>query len=201
MIRELLFISTVAFSATAFAQPKGGTPAQPAQPKAAEPAKDVAGPKDAVNFKPAELKWSPGPPSLPPGAEIVILSGDPKVEGPFTMRLRLPAKYKLPNHWHPAHEHVTVIEGTFFLGHGDTFDVKTMKELPVGSFAMMPPKHSHYAMTKKKTVIQVHAWGPWSINYINPADDPRNKPAAATTPTGTTPAGTTPATPAKPATK
>ena len=26
-----------------------------------------------------------------------------------------------------------------------------------------------------ETVIQVHGVGPWSIIYVNPADDPRNK--------------------------
>lgn len=170
MIRKLLFVSAVAVAvtATAFAQPKG-----------AEPAKEMPGPKDSVMHKPKEIKWAPAPPSVPAGAEIAVLSGDPKAEGPFVMRLRFPAKYKLPNHWHPAHEHVTVIEGALWLGHGETWDEKAMKELTPGSFAMMPPKHAHYVMTKKKTVIQVHAWGPWGINYINPADDPRTKAAPA----------------------
>ena len=171
MIRSLLLIASLAgvASTAALAQPKGGP--------AAPPPKDVPGPKDHVMVKPNAIKWAPAPPSLPAGAEFVVISGDPAAEGPFVMRLRLPAKYKLPNHWHPAHEHVTVIEGAFWLGHGEKWDEKTMTELPPGSFAMMPPKHGHYAMTKKKTIIQVHAWGPWAITYFNPADDPRSKTA------------------------
>jgi hypothetical protein len=26
------------------------------------------------------------------------------------------------------------------------------------------------------TVVQLHGVGPWQINYLNPADDPRKKP-------------------------
>jgi quercetin dioxygenase-like cupin family protein len=171
MIRKLLFVSAVAVAvtATAFAQPlgKSGT------------AKETPGPTESVMAKPPEIKWNPGPPSLPAGSEIAVLSGDPKAEGPFVMRLRLPAKYKIPPHWHPAHEHVTVIEGGFWLGHGETWNDKSLKELGPGGFAMMPPKHSHFVATKKKTVIQVHAWGPWAIHYINPADDPRTATATA----------------------
>jgi hypothetical protein len=37
---------------------------------------------------------------------------------PFTIRLKLPADYKIPAHWHPAIEHVTVLSGTFNLGMG-----------------------------------------------------------------------------------
>lgn len=179
-IRKLFFVSLLALvaSTAALAQPKGGpTPTQPSTVGDVA-TKDVPGPKDHVMVKSKEIKWAPAPPSIPAGAEMAVISGDPKVEGPFVMRLRLPAKYKLPNHWHPAHEHVTVIEGAFWLGHGEKWDEKTMTELPSGSFAMMPPKHGHYAMTKKKTIIQVHAWGPWAITYFNPTDDPRNKTTA-----------------------
>jgi hypothetical protein len=30
-------------------------------------------------------------------------------------------------------------------------------------------------MAKKATVIQVHGLGPFTITYVNPADDPRNQ--------------------------
>ena len=186
-ISNLFFVSFLALvaSTAALAQPTGSP--TPTQPKVGA-TKDMPGPKDHVMVKSKEIKWAPAPPSIPAGAEIAVISGDPKVEGPFVMRLRLPAKYKLPNHWHPAHEHVTVIEGAIWLGHGEQWDGKGLKEIPAGGFAMMPPKHGHYAMTKKKTVIQVHAWGPWGITYFNPADDPRNKTVDAAAPPPTPPA-------------
>lgn len=128
-----------------------------------------------VMTTPGELKWADGPASLPAGAKFALVEGDPKNEGLFTMRLRLPANYKIAPHWHPAVEHVTVISGTFNMGSGETFDTAKAKALPAGSFAAMPIKLVHFAFTKEDTVIQLHGVGPWGITYVNPADDPRNK--------------------------
>lgn len=38
---------------------------------------------------------------------------------------------------------------------------------------------AHYAYTDEEAVIQISTTGPWSVNYLNPADDPRNKPKQA----------------------
>src|SRR6476659_7277851 len=51
---------------------------------------------------PDKIQWKPGPPSLPPGAKMVILEGDPTKEGPFTMRVTLPDGYSIPPHIHPG---------------------------------------------------------------------------------------------------
>jgi glycyl-tRNA synthetase alpha subunit len=32
----------------------------------------------------------------------------------------------------------------------------------------------HAGWSEGDTVIQLHGVGPWQINYVNPADDPRN---------------------------
>jgi quercetin dioxygenase-like cupin family protein len=122
-----------------------------------------------------DLKWAAGPPSLPAGAQFAVMEGNPKNPGPFTMRLKFPDGYKIPAHWHPADEHVTVIAGTFNMGMGDKLDLAKGKELPVGSFAVMPAQTNHFAYTKGETIIQLHGIGPWGINYVNPADDPRKK--------------------------
>ncbi|MGH7457430.1 MAG: cupin domain-containing protein [bacterium] len=128
-----------------------------------------------VMVLPDDLKWNDGPPSLPAGAKFAVMESDPKSLGLFTMRLKLPADYKIPAHWHPADEHVTVIAGTFNMGMGDKLDLTKGKELPVGSFVVMPAKTHHFAWTKGETIIQLHGVGPWGINYVNPADDPRKK--------------------------
>ena len=39
---------------------------------------------------------------------------------------------------------------------------------------VMPAGMKHYAWTTTETIIQVHGKGPFVINYVNPADDPRN---------------------------
>ena len=123
---------------------------------------------------PADLKWVDVP-SLPPGAKIAVIEGPMNEAVPFTVRLKLPADYKVPAHWHPAIEHVTVISGTFNMGTGDKLDQSKTTPLSVGSVAIMQPKTNHFAWTKEETIIQAHGVGPWAVNYVNPADDPRNK--------------------------
>lgn len=66
--------------------------------------------------RPDGLKWQDGPPSLPPGAKIAVLEGDPTKPGPFVFRVKVPDGYKIPPHTHPKAERVTVISGTFNLG-------------------------------------------------------------------------------------
>jgi hypothetical protein len=66
------------------------------------------------------IEWKSGPPSLPPGAQIAVLEGDPSKEGPFVFRVKVPDGYRIPVHTHPKTERVTVIAGTFNIGMGDT---------------------------------------------------------------------------------
>ena len=65
-----------------------------------------------------QIKWAPGPASIPAGAEAAVLYGDPSKEGLFALRLKLPKDYRIPPHTHPKPEVVTVISGTFRLGNG-----------------------------------------------------------------------------------
>jgi quercetin dioxygenase-like cupin family protein len=123
---------------------------------------------------PDELKWADVP-SLPAGAKVAVIEGPLNEAVPFTFRLKFPANYQLPAHWHPAIEHVTVISGTFHMGAGDKLDAAQTKALHAGSVAVMQPKTTHFAVTRDETVVQVHGVGPWAITYVNPADDPRKK--------------------------
>lgn len=136
-----------------------------------------AGQADSGNhimITPPELKWADVP-SLPSGAKIAVIEGPMNEATPFTVRIKLPANYRIPAHWHPAIEHVTVISGTFNMGTGDTLDVSKTQPLSAGSVAIMQPKTTHFAWTRDETIVQIHGVGPWAINYVNPADDPRRK--------------------------
>ena len=128
-----------------------------------------------ITVLPDDVKWAPGPPSLPPGAQIAMLEGNPAKAEPITMRLKFPAGYRLAPHTHPAIEHVTVLSGTFHIAPGDSFDQSKGKRLPVGSFVVMPVGVPHFAWASEETVIQLHSVGPWGVTYVNPADDPRKK--------------------------
>ena len=122
---------------------------------------------------PAEIEWKPGPPSLPAGAKFVVLEGDPAKEGPFVMRLQVPDGYHIPPHTHPKTERVTVISGAFHLAMGEKLERSAATKLPSGSFGFWPAGMKHTAWAEGETVLQLHGIGPWSINYLNPADDPR----------------------------
>ncbi|MGH8615940.1 MAG: cupin domain-containing protein [Gammaproteobacteria bacterium] len=123
---------------------------------------------------PGDLKWSDVP-SLPPGAKIAVIEGPMNEAVAFTVRIRFPANYRLPAHWHPAVERVTVLSGTFNMGVGDELDPKKTTALALGSIAIMQPKTTHFAWTKEETVVQLNGVGPWGITYVNPENDPRKK--------------------------
>jgi quercetin dioxygenase-like cupin family protein len=124
---------------------------------------------------PAEVEWRAGPESLPPGARMAVLQGDPQGTEMFTWRIRLPAKYLVPPHHHPRTEHVTVLSGRLYLGHGETLVGAQAKELPAGSLFVVQPGTPHFVFTEEETVLQLHTAAPWGITYVNPADDPRNR--------------------------
>ena len=50
----------------------------------------------------SQIKWEPAPNFVPKGAQIAVLSGDPSKDGPYVVRLKLPAGYKIPAHNHPT---------------------------------------------------------------------------------------------------
>ncbi|MEK6288090.1 MAG: cupin domain-containing protein [Acidobacteriota bacterium] len=126
----------------------------------------------------AGVKWGQPPPSLPKGAQFAVVSGDPSKAVPFAIRLKFPAGYKVAPHWHPTDEHVTVLSGTLAFGMGEKFDEAAMKDMPDGSYAMMPAEMRHFAMAKTAVTLQVHGMGPFVLNYVNPADDPAKANAA-----------------------
>jgi quercetin dioxygenase-like cupin family protein len=127
----------------------------------------------AALHRPAGLRWQDGPPSLPPGAKFSVLEGDPAKPGPFVFRVKVPDGYKIPPHTHPKTERVTVISGTFNLGTGEKFDAAKGEALPAGSYGTWPAGMKHYVWATGETVVQFHGEGPWVIEYLDPADDPR----------------------------
>jgi hypothetical protein len=129
-------------------------------------------------FTPDQVKWGPAPPFIPAGAQLAVLEGNPMAaSGDYTIRLKMPAGYKIPPHTHPVQENVTVISGTLKVGMGDKWDDSKMMSFGPGSFAYLDPTMHHYAGASGpgETVIQIHGQSPVKFNWINPADDPMMK--------------------------
>jgi len=123
---------------------------------------------------PSDLKWADVP-AMGAGAKIAVIEGPMNEAVPFMVRIKFPAGAKVPAHWHPAIEHVTVMSGTFNIGVGDNFDESKVMRFPPGAVTIMQPKTTHFAFFNEETILQVHGVGPWEVNYVNPADDPRKK--------------------------
>jgi len=118
------------------------------------------------------VKYGDAPPVLPKGAQLAVLQGDPSKSGPFVMRLKVPANYKIAPHWHSKDENLTVVSGTFYLAEGDKVDTAHAHAMKAGSFHYLPGNTRHYAFSKAPAVVQVHGDGPFDIHYVNDADDP-----------------------------
>ena len=126
---------------------------------------------DNVIINAKDIKWGAAPPALPKGGKLAVLNGDPSKPGPFTLRLMMPANYKVAPHWHSNDENLTVISGTLGLGMDDKMGGMT-HDLKAGGYHFLPAKTHHYAIAKGQTVVQVEGNGPFDITYLNPADDP-----------------------------
>jgi hypothetical protein len=149
--KTLLFIALAAFAAASWAQHDAHT-----------------------MMTPADLKWTDVG-SLPPGAKLAVIEGSMSQAAPFTVRLSFPGNYRIPPHFHPAVERVTVLSGTFHMGVGEAFDQSKTQALTAGGIAIMQPKTPHFVWTSGETIVQLHGTGPWGVTYINPSDDPRKK--------------------------
>jgi hypothetical protein len=121
-----------------------------------------------------KVAWAPAPPFLPAGADISVLEGDPSAKGPVTLRLRFPANYDIPAHWHSMTERVTVLTGALHVGMGDRIDRAASQTLDPGGFVALPASMHHFAWTNSPTTVQINLEGPFDIFYVNPAEDPQH---------------------------
>ena len=128
----------------------------------------------------ADLKWTP----IIKGCDLAPVSGDPNADGaPYVLRLRCADGAKIPAHWHPTDENVTVLKGTFLVGMGETFDESKLQLMNVGNFVAMPKEMRHFGLCKGETIVQVHGAGPFKVNWVNPSEvQPPDAPAAAAKP-------------------
>lgn len=129
---------------------------------------------DSIKWQPLPREWADGP---PPGfkaradkaigqTEVAIIEGDPTKAGePFVIRIRSAAGTVIPPHWHDIDENITVLSGVFCLGTGDKLDPNACKDMPAGSYMVMPKGMHHFAVAKGD-VVQMHGIGPFKIYWV-----------------------------------
>jgi quercetin dioxygenase-like cupin family protein len=124
---------------------------------------------DAQESRGDRLVWVdlPASPLWPAGMRLARIHGDPDSTGDFTLRISFPADYVIPAHWHPKAEQVTVLQGTFLLGMGETAERSAAQSYQPGDYVYLPGRMAHYGWTQGETVVQIHGSGPFKTYTVS----------------------------------
>lgn len=120
----------------------------------------------------ATVQWSPAL----PGIEVAVLSGNPEAAGqPYAILIKCSDGAGTKPHRHPTDGTAVVLQGTYLLGLGETFDTSKQQALTVGDYVYLPKSVAHFDSCKGETVLYAHGVGPLEFNWVNPADDPSKR--------------------------
>ena len=116
--------------------------------------------------------WVPDP--FDPRRSVALLVGDPAKPGPYTLRYRVPAGYRIGLHLHPDEdEQLTVLSGSIHWSSGEEGSGAPEYTLTAGGFAPVRAGTPHRLWTTEGCLLQMHGIGPRTYVYLNPSDDPR----------------------------
>ena len=122
---------------------------------------------------PEQVEWQSFP-AFPRSAKLAVLVGDPTRNGPYVIRVKVPADVKLMPHRHPEDRVYTVLSGVFYVGLGDRFDGEQVNAYPPGTLLVLPGDTWYFPWAESdEYVTQVTAIGPLGLEYNDPDDDPR----------------------------
>ena len=130
---------------------------------------------------PAEIPWSKSASNqagsaMRPGLETVIVAGDGKQNGLYSLVFKVPPNTAIPPHSHPDDRSCFVLSGLWYFGYGTVRSETELKALPPGSNYTEPAGVIHFAGTRdQEAIVECTAVGPTGTTFVNPADDPRNK--------------------------
>jgi hypothetical protein len=122
-----------------------------------------------VRITPAEVHWQDIPDGH--GAQQATLLGDPSKPGMYVIRAKFPPHVMDRPHSHPNARYVTVLEGTWYTGTGDTFDMARAVPLKPGSIMMHPAKAVHWDGSggAETVVVQIIGNGPATTTPADPS--------------------------------
>jgi quercetin dioxygenase-like cupin family protein len=128
-------------------------------------AKDDAG---FVRISPADVHWQDIPGAH--GAQMATLLGDPDKPGLYVVRAKFPPHVMDRPHWHPNARYVTVLQGTWYTGTGDRFDLAHAVPLKPGSVMMHPAKAAHWdgSAGNETVIVQIMGEGPATTTPVDP---------------------------------
>jgi hypothetical protein len=122
-----------------------------------------------VRVTPDQLHWQDVPDGH--GVQQATVLGDPAKRGIYVVRARFPPYIMDVPHWHLNARHVTVLEGTWYTGTGDTFDVSRAVPLKPGSVMLHPAKAIHWDGSggPEAVVVQIVGEGPVTTTQVDPS--------------------------------
>ncbi len=104
-----------------------------------------------------------------PGVKFVVMAGNPREAGPYTIRAKFSPGTMSRPHWHPEARYVTVLKGTWWAGVGEIFDRDNTTPVPTGGFAIHTAGKVHYDGAKdEEVIVQISGIGPSATNLVNP---------------------------------
>jgi hypothetical protein len=122
-----------------------------------------------VRITPADIQWKDVPHGH--GVQQAVLLGDPAKSGIYVIRVKFPPYVMDVPHWHPNARYVTVLEGTWSTGTGDTFDLARAIPLKAGSVMMHPAKATHWdgSAGAEAVIVQIIGEGPGTTTQVDPS--------------------------------
>jgi quercetin dioxygenase-like cupin family protein len=122
--------------------------------------------KEIAGITPQEVRWFT-PPYYKDGRQRAQMFGDSNQGGTWIDRVKIPAGGRVLAHTHPHDEIVTVIEGTWYLGKGEKFDLTKLTPYPAGSFIVIPAGVPHFVAARDGAVIvQLSGNGKFETEYL-----------------------------------
>ena len=122
--------------------------------------------KGFIRLKAGQEVWTYYPNST---WQFMVIEGDPKKPGPYVLRYKVPAREMSTPHFHPEDRFITVIQGTWWTGIGETFDPDNMIALAPGSFMKHPAGGAHFVGSKDgEVIVQVVGIGPSGLTSVHP---------------------------------
>lgn len=122
---------------------------------------------DFVRVSPSDVRWRDMPGAH--GAQEAVLFGDPDKPGIYVVRVKFPPHLMDLPHWHPNDRFVTVLEGVWYTGTGDTFDPAHAVPLKPGSFMVHPAKAVHWdgSAGSEPVIVQITGYGPGTSTPVD----------------------------------
>lgn len=97
-----------------------------------------------------------------------VVRGDPDKPGPYVIRIQNDAGYVVLPHTHPEDENIVVVKGSWSLAMGARVSRPALEPLEVGAYGFVPKKMPHFGWAKTDVIIQVHGFGPFSTDFVDP---------------------------------